>query len=146
MSRLVKLPTREMGEVQLLLLSGWEKNWTVLKGTVFGDLLSVVSREAVDHALHGLSRPLVDVLGIPPEGALRKIPKGQGVCWHRVRRPGQRRACPIQGAECHLRAEKMPWCFEPTVDDGEVRRVASKVIELWRQGVYVVVVEEVIGV
>lgn len=142
MSRLVKLPTQEMGEVQLMLLTGWEGDWAALRSTVFGDQLSVVSRETVDHALHRLSRPLVDNLGIPPVGALRKVPPVSRRCWLRHRRKRQR-ACPIRGPECHIESSKMPWCFEPDgVEDELVRKMATQAIELWRQGVYVVVVED----
>jgi hypothetical protein len=143
MPRRVKLPTSEMGELQLLLLTGWEEPWACLRGTPFGDLLSTASREAVDHALHKLSRPLVDSLGIPPVGALRKVPEESRVCL--LRRPGpNRKACPIQGSECHIEAPKMPWCFEPDgIGDEAVRRAAGLAIEQWRAGVYVVVVTEV---
>lgn len=142
MPRRVKLPTLEMGEVQLLLLTGWEEPWNRLRGTPFGDQLSVVSREAVDHALHGLSRPLVDSLGIPPVGALRKIPDESRECL--LRRRGQNhRPCPLYGPECHVESPKMPWCFEPDgIEDEGVRRAAGLAIEQWRAGVYVVVVTE----
>lgn len=142
MSRRVKLPTREMGEVQLLLLTGWEEPWDRLQGTPFGDLLSPVSREVVDHALHKLSRPLVDSLGIPPVGALRKVPEVSKHCWFR-RRGENYPACPLRGPECHVLDPKMPWCFEPDgIADETARRAASMAVEQWRAGVYVVVVYE----
>jgi hypothetical protein len=143
----VKLPTQEMGEVQLMLLNGWEGEWARLRGTPIGELFSVVSREVVDHALHRLSRPLVDSLGIPPEGALRKVPAVSRQCWLRLRRPGMRRACPLQGPECDIRTTKpLPHCFEPDgIEDEALRRIATQAIELWRQGVYVVVVEETLN-
>lgn len=138
----MKLSTREMGDLQLLLLTGWEEPWAHLRGTPFGDQLSVVSREVVDHALHRLSRPLVDSLGIPPEGALRKIPEASRLCLRRKRFQNNR-PCPLQGPECHVLSPKMPWCFEPDdVESEEVRRAASLAIEHWRAGVYVVVVDE----
>jgi len=102
----------------------------------------VVSREVVDHALHRLSRPLVDSLGIPPQGALRKIPEASRLCLRR-RRFANNRPCPLQGPECHVLATKMPWCFEPDdIEDEAIRRAASMAIEHWRAGVYVVVIEE----
>jgi hypothetical protein len=142
MSRSIKLITREKGELHLLLLTGWEGEWAILRGTVYGDLLSVISRDVVDHALHGWSRPLVDALGIPPDGALRKVPVAARWCWLKHKRPPHLRSCPLQGPECHHVAKKMPWCFEPTEADDSIRRMAAKAIEQWREGVYVVVVEE----
>ena len=141
MSRRVKLPTLEMGEVQLLLLEGWEKDWALLKGTAFGDLFSEVPHEAVEHALRRLSRPLVDALGIPPEGALRKVPAASRECFMRPRRAGKR-PCPLYDRfRCYPTAPEMQWCFEPdAIEDEDVRRMAARAIELWREGVYVVVV------
>jgi hypothetical protein len=141
MPRRVKLPTSEMGDVHLLLVDGWTEGWDVLKDTVFGAQVSVLSREVVDHALHRYSRPLVDALGIPPEGALRKVPR---LCWHRRKRSDNQFACPLYDKhDCQTPSPKMPWCFEPDGGfDETVRKKASEAIELWREGVYVVVMEE----
>lgn len=139
MPRRVKLPTLEMGEVQLFLLDGWEEPWTLLQGTPIGNQISMVTKEAVNHALHRLSRPLVDSLGIPPQGALRKVPLVSQSCW--MKRPkGNRRACSIQGPECTIRSPKVPVCFEPDgIEEESLRKVSAQAIELWREGVYVVV-------
>lgn len=141
MPRRVKLPTLEMGDVHLLLVDGWTAGWEVLRGTVFGKQISVVSREAVDHALHKLSRPLVDALGIPPEGALRKIPRQ---CWHRKKQPDKPYPCPLYDKKaCQATSPDAPWCFEPDdTPDNAVRKKAAELAELWREGVYVVVVED----
>lgn len=141
MPRRVKLPTVEMGDVHLFLVDDWTAGWEVLQGTVFGAQVSVVSREAVNHALHRLSRPLVDSLGIPPEGALRKVPKQ---CWHRRKQSDIPYACPLYDKRtCLTTSPDMPWCFEPEGGfDGVVRKKASEAISLWREGVYVVVVME----
>lgn len=141
MSRRVKLPTLEKGEVQLLLLNGWEKEWAILRDTAFGNLFSVVPHAAVEHALRRLSRPLVDALGIPPEGALRKVPKVSRECLLRRKRTGHR-PCPFYDRnQCFPIATKMPWCFEPDgIEDEKIRKMAAQAIELWREGVYVVVV------
>jgi hypothetical protein len=35
----------------------------------------------------------------------------------------------------------MPWCFEPSgIEDPNARRLVAELIQLWRQGVYTVVV------
>jgi hypothetical protein len=140
MPRRIKLPSLEQGDIHLLWVSNWEGGWDILRGTVFGDLISVVSKEVIDHALHGLSRPLVDALGIPPEGALRKDPRQ---CWHRDKHPPERLyRCPLyHRTHCQPISKHMPWCFEPEGEFSKAQRsLASKAIEVWREGAYVVVV------
>ncbi len=141
MPRRVRLPTLEMGDIELLLIDGWTAGWGKLQGTLFGNLISVVSREVVNHALHRFSRPLVDNLGIPPEGALRKVPRQ---CWNRKKRPGVLYKCPLYDKRaCQPISPDMPWCFEPDdVPDKAIRKKAAEAIELWHEGVYVVVVED----
>lgn len=115
---------------------GWESEWEPLRDMLVGDQFSSCSQEALDHALHGLCRPLVDALGIPPAGALRKLLKESREC-HR------RRKCPLYLPRCCLLdSSKMPWCFEPDGLADGVRETATRAIELWREGVYLVVVKE----
>lgn len=140
MSRLVKVPTVEMGELRLLLISvepdgRWESEWEPLRLTVFGDQISQVSSETVDHVLHGWSRPLARELGIPPAGALRKIPLVSRQC-------GRRGVCPLYlPGQCFPEAKKMPWCYEPDgVVDDLIKFSATRAFEYWRDGVYLVVV------
>lgn len=135
------LPTREMGDVTVLTINElpdgkWESEWEPLRGTHIGGLFSVVFKSVIDHALHRYSKPLVDALGIPPEGALRKIPPGSRECL-------LRRRCPFYDkAQCHPRGKKMPWCFEPEEIENEAERLtATKAIQEWRQGVYLVIVQ-----
>lgn len=139
----MKLPTREMGEVTLLVTwekaGQWEPEFEPLRGTRIGDQVSVIDQAALDHALHGLSRPLVDALGIPPAGALRKLPEAARECL-------QRRKCPFYEArDCHPGGKAMPWCYEPDgIADPAEKTAAARIIEEWRQGVYVVVVRETV--
>jgi len=141
MSRRVKLPTLEMGEVTLLVMwekgGKWEATIEPLRGTRVGDQISIIAQGALTHALHGLSRPLVDALGIPPAGALRKLPEATKQC-------SKRRNCPFyQKAHCHTGAKQISWCFVPGGFSDEAGvAAASQVIAEWRQGVYVVVVKE----
>ena len=141
MSRRLKLPTLELGELSILAIreigGQWEPEWEPLRGTLFGDLFSVVPKEALDHALNGWSWPLTKILGLSPEGALIKIPKGSRQCY-------RRRECSLYiKRDCHVTAKKMPWCFEPAeVAEDSLRRAASKAIEEWRQGVYLIVIRK----
>jgi hypothetical protein len=136
----MKLPTREMGEVHLLAIwetdGRWEAEWEPLRGTPFGSLFSTITVEALNHALHGWSRPLSQALGIKPEGALHKLPKTGQQCYRRA-------ICPLYDAWCVPLAKEMPWCFEPDgVEDENVRRAASRAVEEWRAGVYLTIIVE----
>lgn len=141
MSRQVRLPTLEMRDLQVLLISSkgdeWDPEWDLLRGTVFGDQFSVVSKEVVDLALQRLSKPLTQALGIQPQGALRKIPLKSRACF-------RRKSCPLfNPKQCFPEAPNMPWCFEPDgVELETVRLLATQAIELWRRGIYIVVVKE----
>lgn len=141
MARKIKLPTREMGELEMLLIreraGQWEPDWEPLRGTVFGDQFSVVSKEVMDQGLERWSKPIVDALGIPPSGALKKIPPVSRECF-------LRRTCPLYDPKrCFPEARNMPWCFEPDgVADPLVRHTATRAFEFWRERVYLVVVKE----
>lgn len=139
----MKLPTREMGEIQLLVTwekdGKWEAEVEPLRGTRIGDQLSIISQAALDHALYGLSRPLVDALGIPPVGALRKLPVASRDC-------ANVQKCPFyEPKNCHPTAKAMPWCFEPGGLSETAQFAAARLIAEWREGVYVVVVREDAG-
>jgi hypothetical protein len=112
----------------------WEAEWEPLRGTPWGDLLSVVKPEDLEHALHGWSKPFVTALGLPPEGGLRKLPPEGKLCM-------QRRKCPLHNPKkCFPTAEELPWCYEPDgIESEAVRSAASKLVQLWHEGVYVVV-------
>jgi hypothetical protein len=141
MSRQVRLPTLEMGDLQVLLVftvgNEWEPEWEPLRGTIFGDQFSVIPKEAVDHAFHRLSKPMTKALGIQPRGALRKIPLESRMCFRRNK-------CPMfDRKQCFPEARNMPWCFEPDgVEPESVRQLATQAIELWRRGIYIVVVQD----
>lgn len=129
-----------MGEVQLLVYwpkgEGWDPEIEALRGTRIGDQIPVIEENTLNLALHGLSKPLVNALGIPPFGALLKLPKAATVC-------SQRKRCPMfDETQCFPTTKrKLPWCFEPDLKD-EPRVAAAKVIAEWRQGVYVVAIKE----
>lgn len=141
MARHIKLPTREMGEVRLLLIQQeaggtWEDEWELLRETPFGTQFSVISKEVLDHALHRWSKPLVDALGIPPAGALKKIPKVSRECIKRSH------CIQYEAKNCFPEAKAMPWCYEPDgVNDETVRQTATRAIQEWRDGVHLVVIQ-----
>lgn len=139
MSRTVKLTIPSMGEVRLHLIEDeggtWEEEWATLKGTAYGDCFSHASKEDLNHGLRGYTVPLMNSLGISPEGALRKIPQASRQCF-------RRNICPIYDVKnCFPEATKMPWCYEPDgVDNERVRQTVTKAIEYWRDRTYLVVI------
>lgn len=140
MSRTVKVKTREMGDLHLHIIEEkagvWEEEWRPLQGTVFAESFTRLPHQVFNEGLKGWTKPLVDSLSVPPEGALKKIPPEFRVCIRRFK-------CPFYEAhQCFPEAKKMPWCFEPDgVEGEEVRQQATRAIEYWRNRVYLVVVE-----
>ncbi len=138
MPRRLKIHTNEIGFQELYLIYEtkgiWEPEWKPFQGHPIATLFTSVSKEVMDHALHGWTRPLVDQLGIPPAILLRKLPEPECV-W--------RERCPLYRPRACLPTQpKMPSCFQPSGTDDETGLLASEVIRLWREKVYIVVVQE----
>lgn len=139
MPRRLKVSTREMGMVELYLIYAkgeeWEEEWRPLQGTDVASLFTVVTKEVMDHALWGYSKPLVAALGLPPPGALRKMPHQQ--CSARV-------GCPLYDPpDCVPTGKNLPHCFRPEgLPSDESRWLAFEAVRLWREGVYIAVVKE----
>jgi hypothetical protein len=134
----VKVVTQEKGTLEILVVWSekglWESEWEPLRGTLWAGLLTIVKPEVMEHALRGWSKPLVMALGLPPSGALRKIPSEFRQC-------AQRGTCPLYEAKkCQPVATELPWCFEPEgIEDFQVKEAASRLIQVWHEAVYVVV-------
>jgi hypothetical protein len=143
MPRQLKVSTREMGNLELYLIyakgDAWEAEWRPLQGTTMADLFTVVTKEVMDHALWGYSKPLVTALGIPPVGALRKLPQP------RCTRKG---TCPFYiPTDCVPTGKNLPHCFQlEGLPSDESRTLAYEAVRLWREGVYIAVVKEPVDV
>jgi len=113
----------------------WESEWKPLQGTDVGSLFTVITKEVMDHALWGYSKPLVDALGLPPKGALRKMP--HPLCANRI-------GCTFYEArDCVPTGRNLPHCYKPEgLASIEAQSLAYEAVSLWREGVYVVVVKE----
>jgi len=139
MPRRLKVATRERGPMEMYLIYApggvWEEEWRPLQGTGVGALFTMLTKEAMDHALWGYSRPLIDALGIPPEGALRRMPSPQ--CSLRV-------GCILYEArDCIPTGHNLPHCYVPEgLASDESRALAYEAVRLWREGVYIAVVQE----
>lgn len=141
MARELTLPTRELGDLQLLLIYAkagvWEAAWRPIQQLPIAESFTVTTKAVMDHALRGWTSPLVKALGIPPDGAIRKLPSASRECHVRTECPMYHRA------ECTPTHKKMPWCFQPGgLATDEERRLAADAIQKWRAGVYLVVVDE----
>lgn len=140
MSRRVTIPTQELGDLKTLLIYSedgiWEAEWQCLQGTRVGDQLTVVPLTIVDHALRGWTYPLVSALGVPPVGALKKLPLASKVCQ-------LRKSCTFyDNLQCFPEAKKLPWCYEPDgFDSVLVSKTTARAIMEWREGVYLIVVK-----
>jgi hypothetical protein len=141
MPRELVLPTRELGELRLFLVYSragiWEESWRVAQGLSIAESFTVTTKAIMDHALRGWTLPLVKALGIPPVGAIKKLPAVSQQCEIRTRCPMYHRA------ECTPSHKAMPWCFQPGgLASDEERRLVADTIQKWRAGVYLVVVDE----
>jgi hypothetical protein len=128
-----------MGDLELYAIyaqgGAWEASWSPLQGTPLGDLLPVVSKAVYDHALAGWTLPFVRALGLPPEGALRKLLPADKVC-------AERAGCTLKTISCQPLHKRMPWCFVPSGLDVPARPLGAEAIRLWREGVRLLVVDE----
>ena len=107
----------------------------VLKGTVWEPLIPVIDGMTYSHALHGYVAPLLKVLGRPPHAQAQKVPEGHRMCVLHSKR--------CLGASPHCQpGPKVPDCYEaPGLESPEAQRAVALVVEAWREGRYVVVVE-----
>lgn len=141
MSRRLKVASAEMGFLELYLIyqygEEYESDWRALQGHPLTSLFTVVSKETMDHALKGFTRPLVQQLGLPPLGCLHKFPPASRECVHRAE-------CPFYDrTDCLPTAKKLPNCYQPDgVEGEEARRLGHEVVTFWREGVFIVVVRE----
>ena len=107
---------------------------TVLQGTVWGDLLPIVSGEALSNALHGYVTPLMNLLGRPPHAQLKLVPDPFRAC-------GNTECIMANPKTCHP-CPKMPDCYEPPGFETFEHRKAAVIVALcWKEGRYVVIVE-----
>jgi len=142
MPRRLKVYTNEMGPLELYLIYAdhgvYEKGWYGLQDvSEIVALLPSVTKEVFDNALTGWTKPLVESLGPQPKGLLLKLPEESRECWSRVN-------CPLHFKACTFLHKGMPWCFGPAgYEDEDQRKLVADLISIWRESVYVLVVNEV---
>ena len=126
-----------MGDLHLMLVrceSGqWEQGWSALEVHPWRVYLTLISKEVLDHALHGWTQPLVKALGYAPDLILHRISPDARQC-------AAHEGCPFyRRRDCIPNAKRLPHCFEVR---GLPADLGYEVIRLWRESVYIVVVEE----
>ena len=140
MPRRLKALTNEKGPLEIYAITEgadgrWEEGWEEIQATLLGRLISRVPRSAFNHLLNGDSQPFIAILGMPPVGALLKLPST--AC-------AKQRGCALyQKRTCFVGSPKLPWCYEPAGFDAmtsSARKMASDLIFLWKEQVYVIAV------
>lgn len=104
-----------------------------LRDTPWGDLLPIVSGEALSHALHGRVDPLMQEIGPHPHGLCRQVPGP-------FRRCAVADKCAIVSAHCEP-GPRLPSCYVPPNVSPEVGRAVEVVASAWAEGRYVLIVE-----
>ena len=126
--------TREIGDVLVLRPTPRHgDSWGVLaplRDTDWGAYIQTIPGEIFSHALHGYTRPFVQILGPEPRALERKIPKDLGVC-------SEINSCVIANPKHCRPCPDLPDCYEAPAG-----YLASQVALAWREGRYVLVIED----
>lgn len=135
-----KIDTKDFGIVKLArpAFGSIEKDaWgtlACLRGTPWGDLIPVITGEAMSHALHGRAGPMMRTILSPPYALLRKIPEDYRVC-------DQYKQCVTYDKTRCFPCLKVPECYVAPKLSAEQQAVANAVVLAWKEGRYVVVVD-----
>jgi len=71
-------------------------------------------------------------LGLAPRYALHKVPP----------QCGQRKPCIYHRPnDCTATSKRRPWCFEPEGLPEDARRLGQETVQMWGEGIYIVVVQ-----
>lgn len=106
---------------------------TSLQGTPWGDLVSVVTGEALSHALHGYGKPLLDMLRRAPLGSAKSVPPAYRQC-------EQYKTC-LMAAEHCTPGPDLPDCYVPPVLETQAQKEAAALVAIsWAENRYVIVV------
>lgn len=131
------IPSKEWGDI--LILRPYPKpgeTWgdlAPLRGTPWGDLLSIVSGASLSHALHGYVTPLMREIGPDPRGLCRMLPVGFREC-------RMAKSCPMVSKHC-VPGPKLPTCYSPPRLPPEALLAGATVTGAWAEGRYVLIVE-----
>lgn len=144
-SRHFKIQDPEWGEFNLLVLhedkeGSLDEEWKAFQEhsevAHIGALFSRVTQDAYQDALNKYTTPLIQELGLPPEGCLIKTPSEMKLCAHR-------KSCAMyEKGVCLGDNPKVPTCYQAEGGGLEpsIEIQVARVFELWRMGFYIIVV------
>lgn len=115
----------------------WEDDWEPFRVGAppeIVDLVSPVSYEAYFELKHRHTRPFLAEVGLDPKGCLTKLAEGISMCHYRT-------SCPSYDPKLCGGHLDPPPCYDASVSDDAARRLATRLVDLWRMGFYVIVVE-----
>lgn len=151
MSREVIFTHEEWGEHRILIIferddGKWSGEWEKLRSSeafsAVSNLISYVGRLDYEEALAGNLMPFLRALQLPPEACLIKVGEPVLHC-------SLRESCSMYDEEkCWGDNEDVPGCFLPSIPKseeellGEAQALLGRVIDMWRDGQYVVVITE----
>ena len=104
-----------------------------LKETPWGDEIWTVPGEAMSHALHGWTVPLLRVLGTPPRARAVRMSEKDGRC-------SLHETCVMAKDYCRP-SPQLPDCYEAPLKDVRAAHLATLVALAWKEGRYVLLVE-----
>jgi hypothetical protein len=132
------LHDREWGVLRILRVVGRGGEWGVLaplRGTSWKALVSVVSGEAMSHALHRWATPLSRELGPPPSARIKRVPKAERWCELYLQKN-----CILRGEKCYAGGEP-PECYEASGVERRLVIPLRRVVLAVSEGRYTVVVQ-----
>lgn len=97
------------------------------------EYIPVIPVGIYDQAVRGYATPLMKMIGLAPHACSRKITGEDAVC-------KIRKKCVNAGPDCHP-GPNMPECWEAPLVDFYASSTASSIARLWREGIYVLVVD-----
>lgn len=102
-----------------------------LKGTVWEPLFPLIPSAVLDQALRGFATPLMRLLGPPPRAIVKRLPVENAMCRNR-------RSCLSATDKC-IPSSGVPFCWEAPEFETENGIVLNHVVQLWREGISVIV-------
>ena len=123
--------------IQIKQDGSWEKDWEPLhisdeQSTV--DLISRISWLTYQELLHGFTKPFLQEVGLGPEACIIKLDANIKPCYYRG-------SCPSHDPKLCDATRDYPLCYEASVANPEVRPLITRLIDLWKMGFYVILVE-----
>lgn len=102
-----------------------------LKGTIWEPLFPIIPPAVLDQALRGFATPLMRVIGPPTRAIVKRLPVENATCRNRL-------SCLSATDKC-IPGSSVPFCWEAPGFETENRDVLNYVVQLWREGIPVIV-------